>query len=110
MADAHDEERRLIHVIGRKAARRLRARERERPWFGLGAYGVVGWSIVLPTLGGIALGVWIDARWPSRFSWALMLMVGGLLIGCWNAWHWVVLEQRAIHDESGESADGERDE
>ena len=110
MVDADDEDRRLIHVIGRKAARRLRARARQGPWFGLGAYGVVGWSIVLPTLGGIALGVWLDARWPSRFSWTLMLMVGGLLIGCWNAWHWVALEQRAIHDESEESSEGAHDE
>ena len=102
MPDPADPQLRLSREIGRKAARRLRARGREgRPWFGLGAYGVVGWSIVLPTLAGIASGVWVDARWPSRFSWTLMLMAAGLLVGCWNAWRWVTLEQRAIHDDEG---------
>ena len=107
MPDAHDEDRRLGREIGRKATRRLRAREREgRPWFDLSAYGVVGWSIVLPTLAGLALGIWTDARWPSRFSWTLMLMVGGLGIGCWNAWRWVSLEQRRIHDEDQDEPEG----
>lgn len=110
MPDANDEDQRLIREIGRKAARRLRARERKRrPWLGLSVYGVVGWSIVLPTLAGLALGVWIDRRWPSRFSWTLMLMVGGLFIGCWNAWRWVALEQRAIHDDDTDWSEGEID-
>lgn len=110
MPDAHDENLRLSREIGRKAARRLRARERGgRPWFDLSAYGVVGWSIVLPTLAGLALGVWIDARWPSRFSWTLMLMVGGLFVGCWNAWRWISLEQRTIHDEGQDRPEGEVD-
>ena len=110
MRDAKAPDQRLSREIGRKEARRLRARGREgRPWFGLGVYGVVGWSIVLPTLAGIALGVWIDAGWPSRFSWTLMLMAVGLVIGCWNAWRWVTLEQRAIHDEGGDPSKGHID-
>lgn len=87
--------------VARQARRKLRARRhRDRStWFGLGMYGLVGWSVVMPTLLGVAAGLWIDSRWPSRFSWTLMLMLAGLLLGCWNAWYWVSLEQRAIRRE-----------
>lgn len=107
MDDRADPARHLSVRIGRKEARRLRARaQRDRvPWLGL--YGVVGWSIVLPTLAGIALGVWIDASWPSRYSWTLMLMVLGLIVGCWNAWRWVSLEQRAIDEEEDDTTGGD---
>jgi ATP synthase protein I len=94
--------------IDRRARRKLRARrQRDRTtWFGLGMYGLVGWSVVIPTLAGVAIGLWIDERWPSRFSWTLMLLAAGVLLGCWNAWYWVSLEGRAIHrrvpgDENG---------
>lgn len=101
MGDADD---RLLAQIRRKAARRQRARRPSgrSPWLDLGLYGVVGWSIVLPTLAGVALGLWIDTVRPSRFSWTLMLLAAGLFIGCWNAWRWVTLEQQAIHDDDGE--------
>jgi ATP synthase protein I len=49
--------------------------------------GLIGWSVVLPMLAGIAAGGWIDRRWPSRVSWTLMLLVGGLGLGCVSAWH-----------------------
>lgn len=58
-------------------------------WFGLGMFGVVGWSVAIPTLIGVAIGVWIDRSWPSQFSWTLMLLFGGLIAGCMNAWYWV---------------------
>ena len=48
--------------------------------------GVIGWSVVVPTLAGIAAGAWIDRHWPSRFSWTLVLMMTGLVLGCANAW------------------------
>ena len=42
----------------------------ETVWFGLGMFGIVGWSVAIPTLIGIAVGLWIDRTWPSRYSWA----------------------------------------
>jgi ATP synthase protein I len=77
--------------VDAKQSRKLDARRHgERSaWFGLGMFGLVGWSIAIPTLLGIALGIWIDERWPSRFSWTLMLLIGGVGIGCLNAWWWV---------------------
>ena len=109
MNDGAESDRNLGSRIGRKEARRLRARARKdrSPWFALGLYGVVGWSIVLPTLAGIALGVWIDRTWPSTYSWTLTLLVLGLVVGCWNAWRWVALEQRAI-EEDGRDVPGSR--
>ena len=70
-------------------------REGERSaWFGLGMFGLVGWSVAVPALLGIALGLWIDDRWPSRFSWTLMLLMLGVCIGCLNAWWWVQRESK----------------
>ncbi|MCL5123377.1 MAG: AtpZ/AtpI family protein [Deltaproteobacteria bacterium] len=58
-------------------------------WFGLGMFGIVGWSVAVPTLVGAAIGVWIDSRYPSRFSWTLMLLFAGVLFGSINAWYWI---------------------
>ena len=88
--------------VGRKAQRRLRAqREQQRTvWFSLGLFGMVGWSVTIPTLIGVALGVWLDRHFPSRVSWTLTLLFVGLVIGCMNAWYWVKQETREEdHDE-----------
>jgi ATP synthase protein I len=85
---------RLGDKVDEKLTRKLAARRERRNavWFGLGMFGLIGWSIAIPTLLGIALGVWIDRHYPSRFSWLLMLMVGGLILGCLNAWYWLKRE------------------
>jgi ATP synthase protein I len=87
--------------IGTKAARKLRAQRHvnRTVWFGLGMMGLVGWSVVVPTLLGAALGIWLDQRYPGGHAWTLALMVMGLAIGCWNAWHWVTKEDKAIREE-----------
>jgi len=61
----------------------------ETVWFGLGMFGIVGWSVAIPTLIGIAVGLWIDRTWPSRYSWALMFLIIGVVLGCINAAYWV---------------------
>lgn len=77
--------------IGAKESRRIKgkAQSQDTVLFGLGMFGVVGWSVAIPTLMGTALGYWIDASWPSRFSWTLMLLILGMALGCLNAWYWV---------------------
>lgn len=84
----------LAHTVARKEARKLRARaERDRGWaHGFGMFGMVGWSVAVPTVLGIALGVWLDSRYASPYSWTLMLMIAGLLVGALNAWYWVSRE------------------
>jgi ATP synthase protein I len=80
--------------VKRKEARKVQARkEGDRSvWFGLGMFGLVGWSVAIPTLGGIAIGIWIDKTWPGPRSWTLMCLVIGVIIGCVNAWYWVKRE------------------
>ncbi len=84
------------HQIERKEVRKLKARQsRSRSlWFGLGLSGLMGWSVAIPTLLGIHLGIWIDQRFPSRLSWTLMMMISGLFLGCWNAWIWLQKERQ----------------
>lgn len=84
--------------IGASVARKLKARRNPTPglWFGLGAMGVIGWSVVVPTLLGAALGAWLDSRHWSKHSWTLALLVAGLSIGCLNAGFWVAKEAHSI--------------
>lgn len=89
-------EERFGKQVGRKADRKDRARREPRPtaWFGLGMFGLVGWSVAIPTLAGIALGLWLDRRFPGRASWTLTLLIIGVALGCLNAWYWVKQESR----------------
>lgn len=66
-----------------------RERERNRFWYDFMRFNLTGWSVVVPTLAGLAIGNWIDNRYPASFSWALALMAIGLLLGCLNAWYWI---------------------
>jgi len=85
-------------TIRLKQARRMRARRQKENtfWYGLGMFGTIGWSVAIPTLIGVALGLWIDSRWPGRVSWTLTLLFLGLALGCFNAWHWVKREREAM--------------
>ena len=87
--------------VGAKAARKLKARRNSAQgvWFGLGMMGLIGWSVVIPTLLGAALGIWLDQHYPGKHAWTLALLVAGLVIGCLNAWHWVTAEARAMQDD-----------
>jgi ATP synthase protein I len=90
--------------IGAQAARKLKAQRNPAPgvWFGLGMSGLIGWSITVPTVLGAALGLWVDKHYPSRFSWTLMLLLIGLVIGCLNAWHWVASEYDKMQEDPDE--------
>lgn len=75
---------------------RLIRRKKEGPrnfWRAMALAGVIGWTVVLPMLAGIAVGGWIDRRWPSRLSWTIMLLFAGLAAGCANAWSRIRREQ-----------------
>lgn len=85
----------LGDTIKRRAERKQRARARppRSAWFGLGMFGLVGWSVVVPTLIGVAVGLWLDSRWPGRPSWTLTLLIIGAALGCLNAWYWITSER-----------------
>lgn len=88
MGDSDD---RLPSTIRKKVRRRQKKRAEQRAgvWFAVGTFGIVGWSIAVPTLLGLGLGVWIDRHCPSDMSWTLALLFGGIALGCFNAWYWV---------------------
>jgi ATP synthase protein I len=81
--------------IAEKEARKMKARsEEKRFWYGLGLFGLVGWSVAIPTLIGIALGAWLDRLLHDRISWTLTFLFAGLIVGCLNAWYWVQQERK----------------
>ncbi|MGD8593389.1 MAG: AtpZ/AtpI family protein [Gammaproteobacteria bacterium] len=84
----------LHDTVGHRAERKRRAQEQRKhtAWFGLGMFGLVGWSVAIPTLIGIAIGVWLDARFPGKPSWTLTFLIIGVALGCLNAWFWVKQE------------------
>ncbi|GAA3996667.1 AtpZ/AtpI family protein [Comamonas faecalis] len=81
----------------RRRAEQLR-RSRKAPAYsplqGLSAFGVVGWSVALPTVAGALLGLWLERVAPQKFSWPIALMLGGLVVGLLVAWEWVARENR----------------
>ena len=90
--------------VGAKATRKLKARKSTQGvWFGLGMMGLIGWSVAVPTLLGAALGIWLDKHHPGKHAWTLALLVGGLMIGCLNAWHWVAKEDKAMQEEEDDN-------
>jgi ATP synthase protein I len=95
----------FANLVGRKALRKIKAQRNSGQglWFGLGMMGLIGWSVVVPTLLGAALGIWLDKKHPGTHSWTLALLVAGLAIGCLNAWHWVDKEDKAMREEDGDA-------
>ncbi|MBN2265827.1 MAG: AtpZ/AtpI family protein [Candidatus Aminicenantes bacterium] len=91
-------------AVGRREVRKLRARKSagKGVWFGLGMFGLVGWTVSIPVLIGIAIGVWIDARWPGPVSWTLVLLFLGVVVGCLNAWYWVSRERSRIEKDDND--------
>lgn len=90
--------------IEEKEKRKIKARRQKNQgiWFGLGMFGVVGWSVSIPAVIGIAAGVWIDTKLPGRFSWTIMLLFLGVVLGCANAWYWLKREREIIEKENKE--------
>jgi ATP synthase protein I len=87
--------------IAATEARKIKARLHPAPsaWLGLGMMGLIGWSVTIPTLLCVALGIWLDHHYPGKHSWTLALLAVGLVIGCLNAWRWVANETRSMRDD-----------
>ena len=59
------------------------------PLNGLGVFGVIGWSVAIPTVGGAFLGMWLNDVAPQSFSWPIALILGGVVLGAMVAWSWI---------------------
>lgn len=93
---SNNHEEQLKTTIGRKVQRKIRARKENRytTWFGLGMFGLIGWSVAIPSLIGVAIGLWLDDKFDGQVSWTLTLMIIGVALGCLNAWYWIKEESQ----------------
>ena len=91
--------------VGQKAQRKLKAlhNDKKSVWFGLGMFGIVGWSVAIPTLLGAALGIWLDKKYTQSFSWTLTCLISGLLSGCIIAWFWISKEHKEMNQNMNEN-------
>jgi len=98
--DPAERRRRKAEALGDRVAGEIVRRRRSRAagdrsiWEGLGMFGIVGWSVAIPTLIGIAVGIWLDNRLTGSISWTLTGLIVGILLGSLNAWYWVSRESR----------------
>src|SRR6056297_1760892 len=90
----------LRRTVLRKSMRHDRARQRRQQstWSFLGTFGLVGWTVALPTLLGLALGVFLDDVTDSERSFTLTFLLAGVAVGCATAWYWVEQERRPDDD------------
>ncbi len=91
--------------VAKKEKRKLKAlRENKRSiWFGLGMFGMVGWSVSIPVLLGAAFGMWLDKTYPQSFSWTITFLMLGLILGCLIAWHWITKEDKEMNQNKDEN-------
>jgi ATP synthase protein I len=89
----------FIEQVSARAALKLKAQRNVTRiiWSSFGMMGLIGWSVTIPTLIGTLLGHIVDMHYPGKHSWTLTLMIIGLVLGCMNAWHWLVKEDRDIN-------------
>lgn len=88
MTHAPENHERLKRAVRKRQERReLWQREGERSLGqNLAMIGVLGWTIVMPTLLGIFAGRWLDRTFQSGIFWTLGLLIAGLAAGCAFAW------------------------
>jgi len=98
--DTRNEDR-FREEIGEKEKQKLKTlHEKKRSvWAGLGTFGMVGWSVAIPTVLGTALGLWLDKNYPETISWTLTFLIAGLFVGCMIAWQWVAKEDKMMHQD-----------
>lgn len=79
-----------------EAARRAAKRERQgvddpEPSLGarLGQIGILGWSIVVPTLLALVVGRWLDRTFATGVFFTAPLIMIGAALGLRSAWKWM---------------------
>jgi len=55
----------------------------------LGQIGILGWTVVVPTLMGLVLGRWLDRHFASGVFFSAPLLMLGAALGLWSAWRWM---------------------
>jgi ATP synthase protein I len=104
MMKSSDEDTHFMHKVNQTADRKLKAQRQahKHVWQGLGMMGIVGWSVAVPTLLGLTLGLWMDNAYPGAYAWTLNLLLLGMIVGCFIAWHWVSKEYTEMNSDEDE--------
>ncbi len=55
----------------------------------LGQIGILGWTIVVPTLLFLFLGRWLDRTFGTGIFFSAPLLMAGAAVGFWSAWRWM---------------------
>lgn len=78
-------------AVLRKSYRRRQARERgvDSVWSWLGMAGLVGWSVTVPALAGLALGSLLDRLFGTDIVFAVLFLLVGTAAGLATAWYWI---------------------
>lgn len=86
-----DPDDRSARDIGDSARRLKQARDTPgpSPLRGIGVFGMIGWSVAVPSVAGVFLGLWLDRIAPQTFSWTIALLLGGVVVGAVIAWNWI---------------------
>ncbi len=86
----------LPDVVDRKYRKRQQAQQdKQRPiFFGLGLFGVIGWTVAVPAVLGVFIGRWLDSKQFGResVSWTVTCFLIGLCLGIVTAWRWMKKE------------------
>ncbi len=81
----------MLRSVRRRRERHWRWLREGEPSFArqVAQIGILGWTIVLPTLLGTFLGRWVDRHFGTGIFWTAPLLLLGLVLGCWSAWRWM---------------------
>lgn len=81
----------LAQVARRAADRAAAGASNPEPSLGarLGQIGLLGWTIVVPTLLAVLVGRWLDHMFASGVFFSAPLIMIGAAFGFWSAWKWM---------------------
>jgi ATP synthase protein I len=82
---------RLAEAARRAAERSKAGKKNPEPSLGarLGQIGILGWTIVVPTLIGLFVGRWLDRILGTGVLFSAPLIMIGAAVGFWSAWKWM---------------------
>jgi ATP synthase protein I len=82
---------RLARAAKIAVAREEESRADPEPSLGtrLGQIGILGWTIVVPTLLCLFLGRWLDRSFGTGIFFSAPLLMIGAAFGFWSAWRWM---------------------
>ncbi|MCS3394876.1 AtpZ/AtpI family protein [Burkholderia thailandensis] len=92
---------RVAQAARTAATRAARGARDPEPSLGrrLAQIGVLGWTIVAPTLAALAIGRWLDRVFASRVFFSAPLVMLGAALGFWLAWRWMKGQQEGDRDD-----------